>query len=54
MDKKRKVKASTSFSISAKCKYLLRALAERMGISQTGVIELLVREKAEEKGISDG
>lgn len=43
MDNKRIIK--TSFSISEECQVLLRCLARRNGISQTGVIEMLVRAK---------
>lgn len=50
MREKRKLK--TSFSLSAECKRLLRLLSERFGISQTGTIEMLVREKARTEGIS--
>ena len=42
-------KAKTSFTISRECKELLDALAAKMGTSRTGVIEILVREKALEE-----
>ena len=50
MDEK---KVKTSFSLSAKSKRLLEKLAKRIGASQTGIIEMLIREEAEKKGVTD-
>jgi predicted DNA-binding protein len=46
-----RIKIATSFRLSPEGLELLRALAERLGISQTAVLEMLIREKAEEKGL---
>jgi hypothetical protein len=40
-------KESTSHRLSDKCKELLRLLAAYHGVSQTDIIELAVREKAQ-------
>lgn len=37
---------ATSFRLTSECLKLLRALAQKLGISQTAVVELAVREKA--------
>lgn len=39
-------KGATSFRLSGEARRLLRELAEFLGISQTAVLEILVREKA--------
>lgn len=44
-------KTPTSFRLSQKAKRLIRALAKRMGVSQTAVLEILVREKAKREGV---
>lgn len=49
MKEKRKIK--TSFSLSVECKRLIVLLSERLGISQTSVIEMLVREKSRRESI---
>lgn len=46
-------KFKTSFTLSMKCKHLLRLLSERFGISRTGVIEMLVRERVRAEKIDD-
>lgn len=40
-------KTATSHRLSEECKRLLKLLAQKLGISQTDVIEIAVREKAE-------
>lgn len=52
MGKRQKFK--TSFSLSVECKRLIRLLSNRFGISQTGVIEMLIREKARTENLQDG
>ncbi len=49
MDKKIK----TSYGLTARCKRLLKLLADKHGVSQTDVIEMAVREKAEREGVHD-
>ena len=41
----------TSITISDEAKKLLEELAKKYGVSQTSIIELLVREKAKQEGI---
>lgn len=45
------MKQKTSFSLTPECKALLAQLSDLLGIPQTGVIETLVRDKADEVGI---
>lgn len=40
------IKMSTSIRLTMKAKHLLEALAEKLGISQSAVIEIAIREKA--------
>lgn len=47
------MKRSTSFNLSEEGKRLLRVLSKYFGVSQAGVIEMLVREKAREEGLND-
>ena len=44
-------KRSTSMWLSDEAKRLLALLAERMGVSQSDVLELLIREKARREKI---
>jgi len=44
-------KISTAFRLTAAAVRLLKLIAENMGLSQTGVIETLVRDKARELDI---
>lgn len=44
-------KKKTSIQISEDAKRLQKLLAEHLGINQTAVIELAIRELAEKKGI---
>lgn len=44
---------STSFYLTEDCLGLLRILADRMGISKSSIIEVLVRKKAKEEGVRD-
>jgi predicted DNA-binding protein len=44
-------KHKTSFTISDECKQLLQLLSARLGISRAGIIEMLVREKAQKENI---
>ena len=51
----RPLKKKTSYSLSPECIQLLRDLASDLGtLSATGTIELLVREKAEARGLRPG
>ncbi len=43
----------TSFFLTKRCSNLLRLLAKELGISQSSVIEILVREKAKAEEISE-
>ncbi len=40
------MKIKTSHALTAECKRLLKILAEKLGVNQTSVIEMSVREKA--------
>jgi hypothetical protein len=51
-DKKRKAKRNTSHRLSEDARRLLAALAEKYGMSQTAILELVIREKAKSDGIS--
>jgi hypothetical protein len=42
-------KRSTTFTLTPECKRLIRLLAHNLGISQTAVIELAVRDMAESR-----
>jgi hypothetical protein len=44
-------KKKTSITLTEKAKELLAKIAEAQGISQTAVIELLIREKAKQENI---
>ena len=44
-------KLPTSLRLSPEAKRLLAALAERLGVSQSAVIELAIREKADREGV---
>lgn len=44
-------KTKTSFTLTDEAKRLLELLAKQLGISQTGVIEIAIREQAEKRGI---
>jgi hypothetical protein len=46
-------KTKTSYGLTGRCKRLLRLLAEKLGVSQTDVIEMSVRMMAEKEGIHD-
>jgi len=46
-----KIKKRTSITISEKCKDLMQELSIKLGVSQTSVIELAVRQMAEKEGI---
>jgi predicted DNA-binding protein len=41
----------TSIRLSEEARRLRKALAEHMGISETAVLEILIREGAEKRGI---
>jgi replication initiation and membrane attachment protein DnaB len=45
-------KQKTSVSLSEDGKKLLGMIAELLGISKSDVLEVIIREKAEQKGIS--
>jgi hypothetical protein len=44
-------KEPTSFRLSPDGRRLLGALARRLGVSRTAVLEVLIREKAKQEGI---
>lgn len=44
----------TSVRLTLECIRLRNALAKKMGISRTAVLEIAVREMAERRGIADG
>ena len=44
-------KKQKNLSLSAQARHLLATLARRMGISETAIIELLIREKAARENI---
>lgn len=43
----------TGFRLTRAAREKLDALAKKFGISQTAVLEITIREKAEEEGIDD-
>lgn len=45
------MKIQTSFTLSPQALELLKSLAEYLGLSKTGVLELLIREAARDRGI---
>lgn len=45
------MKKKSSYRFSEKVKSLLEALAEHYSITQTAVLEMLVRDKAREEGV---
>ena len=45
-------RTKTSFSISARGKRLLEKLARQMSTSRSGIIEMIIREEAEKRGIT--
>ena len=46
-----RLKKQTSFSLSTHCLELLDALKLKVGLSETAIIEMLVREFADSKGV---
>ncbi|MFZ4658369.1 MAG: ribbon-helix-helix protein, CopG family [Caldilineaceae bacterium] len=44
-------KTKTSFTLTNEAKRLLELLAKQLGISQSNLLELMIREKAESKGV---
>jgi len=44
-------KTPTSFRLSDKAKYLLRLLSRELAVSQSAVLEIIIRDEAQEKGI---
>jgi len=44
-------KIKTSFTLTDEAKRLLELLAKQLGISQSNILEILIRERAEQKGI---
>ncbi len=46
-----KPKSPTSIRLTKVAKYLLKALADKQGISQAAMLEILIREKAKTEGI---
>jgi hypothetical protein len=46
-----KRKTSTSYRMSPEAKRLLAALAEKLGIAQSAVLEVIIREKARSEGV---
>lgn len=45
------MKQKTSVSLSEEAKRLLELLAKELGISKSDVLELIIREKAQQKGL---
>lgn len=45
-ERKRKAKRNTSFRLSDDARRMIIALAEKLGISRTAVIEIAIRDKA--------
>lgn len=41
------MKVKASFNLSDECRGLLKAMAQNLGVTQTAIIELAVREKAQ-------
>jgi hypothetical protein len=46
------VKKHTSYRISDEGKRLIKLLAQRLGVSETAVVEMAVREMAEKRGVT--
>ena len=46
------MKRATSFRLSKEALYLLAQIARKNGISQTAVLEIIIREKARSEGIN--
>lgn len=46
------MKVKRTFGLSDQCRALLRAIADRLGVSVTAVIEMAVREMAQRLGIT--
>ena len=44
-------KVKTSFTLTEEAKRLLEVLAKQLGISQSNLLELIIREKAEQRGV---
>lgn len=45
------MKKRTSYTLSEEAKRLLARLAEKLGVSQTAVLEILIREKAKQEEV---
>jgi hypothetical protein len=45
-------KARLGFSLSSEAQRLLRELKKKTGLSQTGVVEVAIREKAAKEGVA--
>lgn len=45
-------KARLGFSLSAEAQRLLKELKRKTGLTQTGVVETAIREKAQKEGVS--
>ncbi len=48
------VKKHISYRISEEGKQLIRLLAHRLGVSETAIVEMAVREMAEKRGVKVG
>ncbi len=46
-----KTKQRTSFALSEEAKRLLKELAEKLSVSQSNILEIVIREKAKAEGI---
>jgi hypothetical protein len=46
------IKSQISLRLTAEAQELLRLLAEKRGISKTAMLEILLREKADDEGVS--
>lgn len=45
------MKLKTSYGLTEECKRLLKALADKLGVNRTAIIEMAVREKAHREDV---
>jgi predicted DNA-binding protein len=45
------MKEATSFRLTTEVKQLIKLLAKKLGVNETSVVEIAVRELAEKKGV---
>lgn len=51
MAQKHRYRVQVGLTLSPQCKKMLEELAEQMGMSQSGVVEYLIRKEAAARGI---